>query len=65
MTNRQILIKTVGWRVIATLITFCTAWLITGSWEIGTAVSSADFILKFVGYFVYEKHWDKHKESTS
>jgi len=65
MTNKQILKKSIIWRVIATLITFFSAWIITGSLEFGTAISSVDFFLKFAGYFVYEKQWNKHNEGNN
>jgi uncharacterized membrane protein len=61
MNNKQILIKTIIWRVVATSITFFTTWLITGSWEFGTAVSAIDFFFKSIGYFIYEKIWHKNE----
>jgi uncharacterized membrane protein len=65
MTNRQILIKTVGWRLVATGITFGTAWAITGSLAIGTTVGAIDGIVKFVGYFFYEKAWNEGTDNNT
>jgi len=59
MTNKQILLKTIGWRVIATFITFFTTWMLTGSVAFGVGVSGLDFFFKSAGYFLYEKAWNK------
>ena len=53
------LFKTIIWRVIATLITFLSGWLLTGDFKIGLAVGGLDFFLKFIGYFIFERFWQK------
>jgi uncharacterized membrane protein len=65
MTNKQIFIKTIIWRVIATLITFFVSWGVSGDLAFGAAIGGIDALLKFVGYFTYEKIWDRtHNEDT-
>mgnify|MGYP001182658370 CR=1 FL=1 len=56
---KQTLVKTLIWRVIATLITIGTGWFISGNWKFGLAIGSLDTIIKTVGYFGYERFWDK------
>lgn len=56
---RKTLIKTLIWRVIATSITIFSGWLISGNWKFGLAVGGVDTILKTVGYFSFERIWEK------
>ncbi len=56
---KETLIKTLIWRVIATTITIFTGWLVSGSWKFGLVIGSIDTLIKTVGYFSYERVWDK------
>jgi len=61
MTNKQILIKTIIWRTVATLITFFVSWAISGNIAFGAAIGGIDASLKFIGYFIYEKIWNRRQ----
>jgi|TARA_B100001287_G_scaffold29285_1_gene20917 uncharacterized membrane protein len=54
------LYKTLIWRVIATIITIFTGWLVSGSWKVGLAVGGIDTIFKTIGYFGFERFWIKY-----
>lgn len=56
---KETLIKTLIWRVIATVITILTGWLVSGNWKFGLAIGSIDTVIKTVGYFSYERAWNK------
>lgn len=56
---KETLIKTLIWRVIATAITILTGWLVSGNWKFGLAIGSIDTLIKTVGYFSYERAWNK------
>jgi|TARA_B100001559_G_C16482028_1_gene614234 uncharacterized membrane protein len=56
---KKTLIKTLIWRVIATSITILSGWLVSGNWKFGLAVGGIDTILKTLGYFSFERIWDK------
>jgi uncharacterized membrane protein len=58
---KETLIKTLIWRVIATTITILTGWLVSGNWKFGIAIGSIDTLIKTVGYFSYERVWEKFK----
>jgi uncharacterized membrane protein len=58
---KETLIKTLIWRVIATVITILTGWLVSGNWKFGLTIGSIDTLIKTVGYFSYERVWDKIK----
>jgi uncharacterized membrane protein len=51
------LIKTISWRLIATLTTIILAWIFTG--EIGTAlkIGGVEFFAKMVFYYLHERSW--------
>jgi len=59
---KETLIKTLIWRVIATTITIFTGWLVSGNWKFGLAIGSIDTLIKTVGYFSYERVWEKFKK---
>ena len=61
-TYKETLVKTLIWRVIATSITIFSGWLISGSWKFGLAVGGIDTILKLIGYFGFERCWEKIKK---
>ena len=56
---KETLIKTLIWRVIATAITILTSWFVSGNWKFGLVIGGIDTIIKTVGYFSYERVWDK------
>ncbi|MDB4378185.1 DUF2061 domain-containing protein [bacterium] len=59
VSYKETLIKTLIWRVIATAITIFTGWLVSGNWKFGLAIGSIDTLIKTVGYFSYERIWNK------
>tara|TARA_B100001094_G_C17803004_1_gene610024 strand:+ start:105 stop:296 length:192 start_codon:yes stop_codon:yes gene_type:complete len=59
---KDTLIKTLIWRVIATSVTILTGWLVSGNWKFGLAIGGIDTILKTVGYFSFERFWEKYKK---
>ncbi|MBC8378720.1 MAG: DUF2061 domain-containing protein [Planctomycetes bacterium] len=51
--------KALSWRVIATLITFLTAWLLTGTVEIAAKIGLLDTVIKLVVFYGHERFWNK------
>jgi len=58
---KRTLVKTIIWRVIATSITIISGWFISGDWKFGLAVGGIDSVAKTIGYFGYERIWEKLK----
>ena len=56
---KSTLVKTIIWRFIATSITILSGWFVSGDWKFGLAVGGLDTILKTIGYFGYERVWEK------
>ena len=44
------LLKTLSWRLIATLITMLIAWVVVGDVTVALTVGAADVIIKTVSY---------------
>ena len=58
---KETLIKTLIWRVIATILTIITGWAVTGNFKFGLAIGGIEVIIKMIGYFLFERVWDKIK----
>lgn len=58
---KETLVKTVVWRVIATILTILTGWVVTGNYKFGLAIGGIEVIIKMAGYFAFERIWDKIK----
>tara|TARA_B100000212_G_scaffold7100_1_gene5349 strand:- start:562 stop:768 length:207 start_codon:yes stop_codon:yes gene_type:complete len=56
---KSTLVKTIIWRFIATSITILSGWFVSGDWKFGLAVGGLDTVLKTIGYFGYERVWEK------
>ena len=56
---KETFIKTIIWRTIATSITFSVAFIISGNWKIGLTIGGLDTALKSIGYFGFERYWQK------
>ena len=62
-SHKKTLIKTIIWRTIATLITLITAYIVTGDTTLAVSVGSLDFIAKTIGYYIYERLWQREKQN--
>ena len=58
--SRSIL-KTVSWRITATLTTFGLVWLFTGQIKTALAVGGIEVVLKMLFYYLHERIWGKVK----
>jgi adenylylsulfate kinase len=58
-THKRTLAKSITWRIAATVITFVIVIIITGRMDWAIGLSIFDMILKFIGYYVHERAWDR------
>jgi uncharacterized membrane protein len=58
-THQRTLAKSITWRVVATILTFLIAIILTGRLDLALSFSALDMILKFIGYYMHERAWDK------
>jgi len=60
-TNLRSFLKAISWRVIATMITFVAALILTGEVLIALEIGALDMVLKLIAYFLHERIWGKIK----
>ena len=53
--KKRSILKTLTWRITASLDTFVIAWIITGDWKISIAITKMFF------YYFHERIWNKIK----
>jgi adenylylsulfate kinase len=58
-THKRSLIKTVSWRVIATLTTASLVFIFTGSFTVAVEIGALEVILKLLFYYLHERTWGK------
>lgn len=58
-TPLRSLIKTMTWRLLATLTTVSLVWLMTGTLELALSVGGLEFVAKLVLYFLHERAWQR------
>ncbi len=51
-------LKALSWRSLATTITFCTAWVITGELLFAAEIGLADTVIKLAVYYLHERFWE-------
>jgi uncharacterized membrane protein len=51
--------KALSWRFLATIITGCVAWFITGTVAVAVAIGLADTIVKLGIYYAHERAWNR------
>lgn len=61
LSHKKILLKTITYRVGATLILFSITWGVTGDPLIGLGVGVIDIVAKMVWYYLHEHVWNKIK----
>jgi uncharacterized membrane protein len=50
-------LKSVSWRIVATLTTMLIVYLVTGSVEGALTVGGVEVIVKIIVYFFHERAW--------
>ena len=56
--KKRTLVKTMTWRVTASLTTFLIAWILTGDLLIGVSIGSIEAIAKIFLYYYLERIWN-------
>ena len=50
--------KSFSWRIVATLTTLITVYIVTGELLIAGTISGIDCVIKLVLYYFHERAWD-------
>ena len=56
--KKRTLIKTMTWRVTASLTTFIIAWILTGDLLLGVSIGSIEALAKIFLYYYHERIWN-------
>ena len=64
-TKKRTIVKTLTWRVTASLTTFIIAWVLTGDLLIGATIGSIEAIAKIFLYYFHERIWNNISWSKS
>ncbi|UCF58413.1 MAG: DUF2061 domain-containing protein [Candidatus Bathyarchaeota archaeon] len=56
--NVRSLVKSITWRVVATLTTILLVFLFTGNIVVSTSVGALEFLVKTVIYYLHERVWN-------
>ena len=56
--KKRTIVKTLTWRVTASLTTFVIAWVLTGNLLIGATIGSIEAIAKIFLYYFHERIWN-------
>ena len=57
-TNKRTIIKTITWRIIATVTTVVVIWIWTGSWYVGLGAGLVANAFKTLFYYIHERAWN-------
>ncbi len=60
-TKARSLVKTISWRILATLTTMALVYIFIGDMTIALSVGGIEVFLKMLVYFLHERAWDKIK----
>ncbi|OGR15789.1 MAG: hypothetical protein A2559_09125 [Deltaproteobacteria bacterium RIFOXYD2_FULL_66_9] len=58
-TRKRSIVKTISWRVAATLITGVVTYFLTGRLDFAVTVGLTDTLVKFFIYYVHERMWTR------
>lgn len=59
--KRRSIIKTISWRLWATITTIALVFLFIGEIKIALSIGTIEVVLKMILYFVHERFWNKIK----
>ena len=60
-TKTRSIVKTISWRILATLTTVTLVYIFIGDTTIAFTVGGIEVFLKMLVYFIHERVWDKLK----
>jgi len=58
MNKWKRLIKTISWRLVATITTFFITYMITGAIVFATSIALTEVFIKMLMYYIHELIWD-------
>ena len=56
--QKRTIVKTLTWRIAASLTTFMIAWILTGDLLVGVSIGSIEALAKIFLYYFHERIWN-------
>lgn len=56
-SHARTIMKALSWRVVATVVTFTVAWMVTGELTFAAEIGLADTMIKLGAYYLHERAW--------
>ena len=57
-SQKRTIVKTLTWRITASLTTFIIAWILTGNILIGLSIGTIEALAKIFLYYFHERIWN-------
>ncbi len=54
---KRSILKTLSWRLTASIDTFLIAWLVTGQPMMGGGIALGEILTKLIWYYLHERVW--------
>lgn len=61
VSHKRHIVKTITWRIVGTIDTIIIGWIVTGKFEAGISIGTAEFITKTILYYAHERAWYHYK----
>ena len=58
-TSTRSLVKSISWRVVATLVTTGIVWMFTRQLTLAVGVGGVEALVKMLLFYVHERAWDR------
>ena len=57
-THKRTILKTITWRLVATLTTMVLVFIFTGSFIISIGIGALEVVTKIILYYLHERLWN-------
>lgn len=58
--RKRHILKTISWRIIASIITISVSFIISGSISIALNIGALEIFIKMIAYYGHERFWYKN-----
>lgn len=59
MSRKRAVLKTITWRVTASITTLAIVRVVTGEWMIAGEVAILEVLIKMFVYYLHERAWER------
>ncbi len=56
--HKRTIVKTISWRIVASIITVLLVFIFTGRWDISLGIGVVEVIAKLFFYYFHERIWN-------